>query len=122
MEESLKQRKWGDAVRLEIETGPNNEKFNKILNIIVDEIEIDDQQIFKTNGVIDFTFLNKLGSLNGFDDLKYEKVKVDNIKKFWLSFTTWFEDELPGTGILKAYYEDYDNWNGGIYYLGIDFE
>ena len=39
-----------------------------------------------------------------------------------MSFTTWFEDELPGTGILKAYYEDYDNWNGGIYYLGIDFE
>ena len=80
MEESLKQRKWGDAVRLEIETGPNNEYFNKILNIIVDEIEIDEQYIFKTNGVIDFTFLNKLGSLNGFDDLKYEKVKVDNIK------------------------------------------
>lgn len=80
MEESLKQRKWGDAVRLEIETGPNNEYFNKILNIIVDEIEIDEQYIFKTNGVIDFIFLNKLGSLNGFDDLKYEKVKVDNIK------------------------------------------
>lgn len=49
-------------------------------------------------------------------------VKVDNVKKFWLSFVTWFEDELPGTGILKAYYEDYDNWNGGTYYLGIDFE
>lgn len=49
-------------------------------------------------------------------------VKEDNIKKFWLSFTTWFEDELPGTEILQAYYEDYDNWNGGTYYLGIDFE
>lgn len=49
-------------------------------------------------------------------------VKEDNIKKFWLSFTTWFEDELPGTGILQTYYEDYDNWNGGTYYLGIDFE
>lgn len=56
------------------------------------------------------------------DDTNLSIVKVDNIKKFWLSFTTWFEDELPGTGILKAYYEDYDNWNGGIYYLGIDFE
>ena len=53
------------------------------------------------------------------DDTNLSIVKVDNIKKFWLSFTTWFEDELPGTGILKAYYEDYDNWNGGIYYLGI---
>lgn len=49
-------------------------------------------------------------------------VKEDNIKKFWMSFTTWFEDELPGTEILRAYYEEYDNWNGGTYYLGIDFE
>lgn len=56
------------------------------------------------------------------DDTNLPIVKVDNIKKFWLSFTTWFEDELPGTGILQAYYEDYDNWNGGTYYLGIDFE
>ena len=39
-----------------------------------------------------------------------------------MSFTTWFEDELPGTEILQAYYEEYDNWNGGTYYLGIDFE
>ena len=56
------------------------------------------------------------------DNTNLSIVKVDNVKKFWLSFVTWFEDELPGTGILKAYYEDYDNWNGGTYYLGIDFE
>ena len=55
-------------------------------------------------------------------DVNLPVVKEDNIKKFWVSFTTWFEDELPGTEILQAYYEDYDNWNGGTYYLGIDFE
>ncbi|MGM9536173.1 MAG: RNA degradosome polyphosphate kinase [Intestinibacter sp.] len=80
MEESLKQRKWGDAVRLEIESNGNDEYFNEILDIIVDEIEIDEQYIFKINGIIDFTFLNKLGSVEGFDELKYEKVKMANIK------------------------------------------
>ena len=80
MEESLKQRKWGDAVRLEIESNGNVEYFNEILDIIVDEIEIDEQYIFKINGIIDFTFLNKLGSVEGFDELKYEKVKMANIK------------------------------------------
>lgn len=55
-------------------------------------------------------------------DSNWSIVKEDNIKKFWLSFTTWFEDELPGTEVLQAYYEDYDNWNGGTYNLGIDFE
>lgn len=37
--------------------------------------------------------------------------KEDNIRRFWISFTTWFMDELPGMGILQAYYEEYDNWN-----------
>lgn len=39
-------------------------------------------------------------------------VKEDNIRRFWISFTTWFMDELPGKGILQAYYKEYDNWNG----------
>lgn len=38
--------------------------------------------------------------------------KEDNIRRFWISFTTWFMDKLPGMGILQAYYEEYDNWNG----------
>ena len=70
MEESLKQRKWGNVVRLEIESNENIDYFYEILDIIVDEIEIEEQYIFKINGVIDFTFLNKLGSLEGVDELK----------------------------------------------------
>lgn len=38
-------------------------------------------------------------------DTNLSIVKEDNIKKFWLSFTTWFEDELPGTKVLQAYYD-----------------
>ncbi len=49
-------------------------------------------------------------------------VKEDNIKKFWLSFTTWFEDELPGTEILQPYHEDDGKWNAGTYYLGSECE
>lgn len=48
--------------------------------------------------------------------------KEENMKRFWLSFTTWFGDELPGTGILKSCYEDFNNWDGGSYFLRIDFE
>lgn len=49
-------------------------------------------------------------------------IREDNVKKFWTSFTTWFEDELPGMEILQANYEGYGNWNGGTYYLDINFE
>ncbi len=48
--------------------------------------------------------------------------KEENIKRFWLSFTTWFKEELPGTKILRSHYECSDNWNGGSYHLNIDFE
>lgn len=51
-----------------------------------------------------------------------ENEQQGNIKRFWLSFKTWFEEELPGTGILYPSYESYDNWNGGRYYLDVDFE
>lgn len=55
-------------------------------------------------------------------DINLSIIKEENIKKFWLSFTTWFEEDLPGTEILQSQYEYYDNWNGGTFYLGIDFE
>ena len=56
------------------------------------------------------------------EDINLSIIKEENIKKFWLSFTTWFEEDLPGTEILQSQYEYYDNWNGGTFYLGIDFE
>ena len=44
-------------------------------------------------------------------DIPIPIVREDNIRRFWISFTTWFVDELPGMGILQAYYEEYNNWN-----------
>lgn len=52
--------------------------------------------------------------------------KADNldspINKFWTSFKAYFENELPYKGYFKTEFVEYNNWDGGIYYLNIDYD
>lgn len=52
---------------------------------------------------------------------KEEKEVNSQIEKFWTSFKTFFENELPNQDLLKEEYIRYDNWNGGTYYLDINY-
>lgn len=57
------------------------------------------------------------------NDINSSIVDADNIKRFWLSFTRWFREVLPGTEILQIHYQDYEaNEEDISYYLRIDFE
>lgn len=71
IEESLKQRKWGIAVRIEIEKGMNQ----KLLHILERELEISKKQEYEINGPIDLTFLLNLAEMKGYDHLRYEPIK-----------------------------------------------
>ena len=71
IEESLKQRKWGIVVRIEVEKGMNE----KLLHILEKELEISKKQEYEINGPIDLTFLFKLAEMKGYDQLKYEPIK-----------------------------------------------
>lgn len=67
IEDSLKQRKWGAAARLEVES-PMEEQLLKILE---EEVEISRDKVFAVNGPVDLTFLMKFYDLWGREDLKY---------------------------------------------------
>lgn len=77
IEASLKQRKWGMSVRLEIE----NSKDLRVVNRLKEELELDDEQIFFISGPIDITFINKLYGIRGFDSLRFEEKKSLIIKE-----------------------------------------
>lgn len=77
IEESLKQRRWGLAVRLEIEDIHDD----RIINKLEQEFEISRNQIFEIKGPIDLTFINKLYSIKGFNELKFEAIKSIPIKE-----------------------------------------
>ena len=77
IEESLKQRRWGTAVRLEIEDTNDN----RIINKLEQEFEISDNQIFSIRGPIDLSFINKLYSIKGYNELKFEPLKSLPVKE-----------------------------------------
>lgn len=45
-----------------------------------------------------------------------------NEKRFWKSFIHWFEIELPSMALLNAKYLRWDNWDGGTWFLELDYD
>ncbi|MDA8442840.1 MAG: RNA degradosome polyphosphate kinase [Peptococcaceae bacterium] len=68
---SLKQRKWGSAIRLEIENGLHP----TLLKILEAELDLSAQSEYQINGPIDLTFLLKLSALKGYDALRYQPIR-----------------------------------------------
>ncbi len=67
IEKSLKKRKWGQAIRLEVDSNIDS----RIVDILREELEIHHRDIIYVNGPLDLTFLMKTYKLEGFDGLKY---------------------------------------------------
>ncbi|MDK2933448.1 MAG: polyphosphate kinase [Clostridiales bacterium] len=67
IEKSLKQRKWGEAIRLEV--GCNMDE--KLIHILKDALEIHHRDIYYINGPLDLTFLMKIYAFEVYDHLKY---------------------------------------------------
>lgn len=44
------------------------------------------------------------------------------VKRFWSSFILWFETELVNLDLLKDKYLRWDNWNGGTWFLELDYD
>ena len=69
IERQIKQRQWGEVIRLEVEDSIDKE----LLNQLVKQLEVEKENIFAINGPLDLTFLSKLSGLDGFDHLKNPK-------------------------------------------------
>ena len=78
IEQSIKNRKWGEAIRIEIEKDMD-EDLIKFLN---DEMETTYGELYKIDGPMDLTFLSKIGSLNGYENLKYSKFISASVPEF----------------------------------------
>lgn len=55
---------------------------------------------------------------NGYKRANKTESQID---KFLVGFKAYFENELPYKKYLRQEYIGYDNWNGGTYYLDIDY-
>jgi len=69
IQKQIKKRQWGEAIKLEVE-----EKIDKrLLKMLKKNLKIEDKDIYYINGPLDLTFLMKVYSIDGFDQLKSPK-------------------------------------------------
>lgn len=69
IEKQIKQRQWGEVIRMEVEDSIDR----ALLNVLVSQLHVAKESIFAINGPLDLTFLSKLSGLEGFDHLKNPK-------------------------------------------------
>lgn len=68
VEKSLRQRKYGDAVRLEIDKACRR----KLRKLIVEMVKVGEQEIYEIPGPIDLTCLMKFTDISGYESLRYD--------------------------------------------------
>ncbi len=69
IEHQIKKRQWGEAIRLEVESGMNK----RLLKILKKELQLDVRNIYEIDGPLDLTVLMKVYGIPGFDHLKAPK-------------------------------------------------
>ncbi len=69
IEKQLKKRQWGEAIRLEVESGVDK----RLLKILKKELHLESANIYEIDGPLDLTFLMKMYGLDGFTHLKVAK-------------------------------------------------
>lgn len=67
IEKSVKLRKWGEPIRLEIE----DKASDKIVNYLKQALGLSEESVYRIDGPIDLTFLMKLYDIKGTKDLKF---------------------------------------------------
>jgi len=78
IEKSLKRRKWGAAIRLEVDSDMDK----RLIKSLKGALEVHKGDIYFINGPIDVTIYNKLYALEGFKKLKFESYEPVIPNKF----------------------------------------
>jgi polyphosphate kinase len=78
IQKQLKKRQWGEVIRLDVEEDIDK----RLLKILKKELHVTEHEIFKINGPLDFSFLMKIFSLEGFDHLKHPRYTPQPLKDF----------------------------------------
>lgn len=70
IKETLKQRKWGRVLKLEVEKSASQE----LVDLLTQRFEIEQSHVFYLDGPLDLTFLMKIAGLPGYESMKFEKI------------------------------------------------
>lgn len=102
IEKQLKKRQWGEAIRLEIESGMDK----KLLKFIKKELHMEEQNVYPIDGPLDLTFLMKMYGLDGYEHLKAVKHEPQLVKGLHPGCDT-FESIRQGDILLHHPYQSF---------------
>lgn len=104
IERSIKKRKRGDPVRLEIMS-----KCDEALkNFLVDMLNVSSKEIYEISGPLDLTFLSKFSELDGLDDLRFEPITPVNPPADFFGYDDMFEAIREKDRMVHHPYESFD--------------
>lgn len=102
IEQSIKRRKWGEPVRLEVEKNINQSAFD----FLKTKLELDDGDIYKINGTLDLTVYFSLAALDGCDELRDAPMPPIAVKAF--KDKDMFKVISEGDVLVHHPYESFD--------------
>ena len=103
IEKSIKNRKKGQPVRLEI----NSKADKETKEFLIKELNVSQEDIAEQNGPLDLTFCAKFSSLEGFDTLRESPIKAKAANDF-LEYGDIFEAIRKRDRLVHHPYESFD--------------
>ena len=103
IEKQLKKRRWGEAIRLEIEENADK----RLLKRLKKELDIHTGDIFSINGPLDLTFLMKMYGMEGFDHLNAPRY-IPQPNPAFINDDDIFTNIRKGDILLHHPYESFD--------------
>ena len=103
IQKSLKRRKWGETIKLEIDAGVDK----RLLKILKKELNIKDEDVYLINGPLDLTFLMKVYGVEGFDRLKVKPYTPQPVPEIAPDLSI-FENISRGDILLHHPYQTFD--------------
>lgn len=104
IEKSIKQRRRGKPIRLEI-----SDKCDKSLKkFLVEMLEIDESEIYECHGPLDLTFLSKFAKISGSDKLSFKPIKPVNPPPDFYGYDDIFEAIRDKDRFVHHPYDSFD--------------
>lgn len=104
VQKSIKKRKRGRPVRLEIlKNGDSETK-----KFLIDMLDVEKQDVYELPGPLDLTFLSKFSELEGFEDLCFKKLVQANPPKDFMGVEDYFAAIRERDRLVHHPYESFD--------------
>lgn len=104
IERSIKKRKRGKPVRLELE----NKCDKKLWEFLVDSLEVTEDEIYSVSGPLDLTFLSKFASIDGSEKFCFEPIKPVSPPADFYGYDDIFKAIREKDRLVHHPYESFD--------------